>query len=117
MFSNSSCGQIIIWYFIRHCVVVYLQSKLDIQLLELKCNVHPLDDIANKSASTLKDYDVFKNISQGSHTKNMGQNKTFSRLLQYPTVVFLMPHTHFTNHNYKTKHTEKYIKDGHFISN
>ena len=41
-------------------------------------------------------------LKQGSHTKNMGQNKTFSRLFQYPTVVYLMPHTHVTNHNYKT---------------
>ena len=39
---------------------------------------------------------------QGSHTKNMGQNKTFSTLFQYPTVVYLMPHTHITNHNYKS---------------
>ena len=43
---------------VNHCVVEYLKSKLDINLLELKCNVHPLDGIANKCTSTLKDYDV-----------------------------------------------------------
>ena len=32
----------------NHCVVQSLESSLDIELLELKCNVHPLDGIAKK---------------------------------------------------------------------
>ena len=39
----------------NHCDVEYLKSKLDINLLELKCNVHPLNGIANKCTSALKD--------------------------------------------------------------
>ena len=39
---------------VHHCVVEYLKSKLDINLLEFKCNVHPLNGIANKCTSALK---------------------------------------------------------------
>ena len=39
---------------VNHCVVEKLQSDLDIQLLELKCNVHPLEGIAKKCRDVLK---------------------------------------------------------------
>ena len=39
---------------VNHCVVEKLQSDLDIQLLELKCNVHPLEGIAKKCCDMLK---------------------------------------------------------------
>ena len=43
---------------VNHCVVQNLQSALDIELLELKCNVHPLDGIAKKWNTSLKLYDM-----------------------------------------------------------
>ena len=45
---------------VNDCVVEALQQDLDIQLLELKCNVHPLDGIANKCRDVLKEYDTEK---------------------------------------------------------
>ena len=45
---------------VNHCVVEALQQDLDIQLLQLKCNVHPLDGIAKKCRDVLKEYDVAK---------------------------------------------------------
>lgn len=42
---------------VNSCVADY---QLGIQLLELKCNVHLLDSIANKCTYTLFDYDVCK---------------------------------------------------------
>ena len=33
---------------VNHCVIEKLQSDLDIQLLELKCNVHPLEGVSKK---------------------------------------------------------------------
>ena len=33
---------------VNHCVVQSLESSLDIELLELKCNVHSLDGIAKR---------------------------------------------------------------------
>ena len=41
---------------VNHCVVQNLQSALDIELLELKCNVHPLDGIAKKCNTSLTLY-------------------------------------------------------------
>ena len=46
-----------------HCVVQSLQSSLDIELLELKCNVHPLDGIAKRCKDLLKVYDKEYNIT------------------------------------------------------
>ena len=40
----------------NHCVVQILQSSLEIKLLELKCNVHPLDGIAKRCTNLLKVY-------------------------------------------------------------
>ena len=53
---------------VNHCVVEYLKSKLHINLLELKCNVHPLNGIANKCTSTLKD--LLKCISRDTFGYN-----------------------------------------------
>ena len=39
---------------VNHCVVEKLQSDLDIQLLELKCNVYPLEGISKKCWDVLK---------------------------------------------------------------
>ena len=47
---------------VNHCVVQKLQDDLNIELLELKCNVHPLDGIAHKCRSSLKKYDADHNI-------------------------------------------------------
>ena len=45
---------------VNHCVVEALQQDLDIHLLELKCNIHPLDGIAKKCLDVLKEYDTEK---------------------------------------------------------
>ena len=42
---------------INHCVWLKLEELFQHTLLELKCNVHPLDGISNKIRSTLKVYD------------------------------------------------------------
>ena len=47
----------------NHCVVQILQSSLEIKLLELKCNVHPLDGIAKKCTNLLKVYNKEYNIT------------------------------------------------------
>ena len=47
---------------VNHCVVQRLQSSFDTELLELKCNVHPLDGIAKRCTSMLKAYDKEHNI-------------------------------------------------------
>ena len=39
---------------VNHCVVEKLQSDLDIQLFELKCNVHPPEGISRKCCDVLK---------------------------------------------------------------
>ena len=48
---------------VNHCVVQSLQSSLEIELLELKCNVHPLDGIAKRCTDLLKVYDKEYNIT------------------------------------------------------
>ena len=48
---------------VNHCVVQSLQSSLDIELPELKCNVHPLDGIAKRCTDLLKVYDKEYNIT------------------------------------------------------
>ena len=48
---------------VNHCVVQSLRSSLDIELLELKCNVHPLDGIAKRCTDLLKVYDKEYNIT------------------------------------------------------
>ena len=47
---------------VNHCVVQKIQDDFHIELLELKCNVHPLDGIAHKCRSNLKKYDTEHNI-------------------------------------------------------
>ena len=47
---------------VNHCVVQALNTDLDIELLELKCNVHPIDGIANKCTDLLKEYDEQNNV-------------------------------------------------------
>ena len=42
---------------VNHCVWLKLEELFQHTLLELKCNVHPLDGISNKIRSTLKVYD------------------------------------------------------------
>ena len=51
---------------VNHCVLQSLQSALDIELLELKCNVHPLDGIAKKGNTSLKLYDTEHNIESST---------------------------------------------------
>ena len=55
---------------VNHCVVQSLQSTLDIELLELKCNVHPLDGIAKKCTKTLMLYDTEYNIASDTYGKD-----------------------------------------------
>ena len=43
---------------VNHCVVQHLQLQMDVELLELNCNVHPLDGIAKKCTNILKKYDA-----------------------------------------------------------
>ena len=43
---------------VNHCVVQHLQLQMDVELLELNCNVHPLDGIAKKCTNILKNYDA-----------------------------------------------------------
>ena len=38
---------------VNHCVVQRLQENFETELLELKCNIHPLDGIAKKSSNVL----------------------------------------------------------------
>ena len=40
-----------------------LQTAFEIELLELKCNIHPLDGIAKKCTNILKAYDRDNNIT------------------------------------------------------
>lgn len=47
---------------VNHCVVQALNADLDIELLELKCNVHPIDGIAKKCTDLLKVYDEQNNV-------------------------------------------------------
>ena len=49
---------------VNYYVVEKLQSDLDIQLLELKCNVHPLGGISKKC------YDVLKHCNRTYSTKS-----------------------------------------------
>ena len=42
---------------VNHCVWLKLEELFQHTLLELKCNVHPLEGISNKIRSTLKVYD------------------------------------------------------------
>ena len=51
---------------VNHCVLQSLQSALDTELLELKCNVHPLDGIAKKCNTSLKLYDTEHNIESST---------------------------------------------------
>ena len=43
---------------VNHCVIEMLKTDLDVDLLELKCNVHPLDGLAHKSRQVLKKVDA-----------------------------------------------------------
>ena len=44
-----------------------LQDKLEIELLELKCNIHPPDGIAKKSNNILHMYDKNNNITSDTY--------------------------------------------------
>ena len=39
---------------VNHCVRIKLEEDLNIKLLELKCNIHPLDGIVNAARNALK---------------------------------------------------------------
>ena len=54
---------------VNYCVVQSLQSALDIELLELKCNVYPLDGIAKKCNTSLKLYDTEHNIERSTFSR------------------------------------------------
>ena len=43
---------------VKHCVIEMLKTDLDADLLEVKCNVHPLDGLAHKSRKGLKKVDA-----------------------------------------------------------
>ena len=43
---------------VNYCVIEMLKTDLDVDLLELKCNVHPLDGLAHKSTQVLKKVDA-----------------------------------------------------------
>ena len=43
---------------VNHCVRVQLEQRLNIELLELNCNVHPLDGLASEARKTLKKVDA-----------------------------------------------------------
>ena len=57
--KNTLCDRVAV----NHCVVQSLQDKLEIELLELKCNIHPLDGIAKKSSNVLRTYDNNNSIT------------------------------------------------------
>ena len=42
---------------VNHCVRVQLEQRLNSELLELNCNVHPLDGLASEARKTLKKVD------------------------------------------------------------
>ena len=47
---------------VNHCVVQNLEEDMNMELLELKCNVHPLDGITHKCRCILKEVDTHLNI-------------------------------------------------------
>ena len=47
---------------VNHCVRLQLEENLNIKLLELKCNVHPLDGIAKEARNVLKKIDRTQEI-------------------------------------------------------
>lgn len=60
------------WVAVNHCVRQTLEEVLGIQLLELKCNLHPLDGIAN--TATLKKIDSERGIKGECHGKSSSAN-------------------------------------------
>ena len=48
---------------VNHCLVQQLKTAFEIELLELKCNIHPLDGIAKKCTNILKECDNHNNIT------------------------------------------------------
>ncbi|XP_059176651.1 uncharacterized protein LOC131956245 isoform X2 [Physella acuta] len=42
---------------VNTCVLEMLQSELDMQLIQLKCNIHPLDSVATKARECCSDLD------------------------------------------------------------
>ena len=48
---------------VNHCVVQQLKTAFEIELLELKCNIHPLDGIAKMCTNILKECDNHNNIT------------------------------------------------------
>ena len=57
--KNTLCDRVAV----NHCVVQSLQDKLEIELLELKCNIHSLDGIAKNSSNVLRTYDNDNSIT------------------------------------------------------
>ena len=51
----------------NHCVRVQLEHYLDIELLELKCNVHPLDGLASEARKSLQSLDKDANFKESVH--------------------------------------------------
>ena len=49
---------------VNHCVVQALNTDLDIELLERKCSVHPIDGIAKNFTDLLKVYDEQNNVER-----------------------------------------------------
>ena len=51
---------------VNHCIRVQLEEKFNIELLELRCNVNPLDGLASEARKTMKSpeatFDVKGNV-------------------------------------------------------
>ncbi|KAK6172145.1 hypothetical protein SNE40_015873 [Patella caerulea] len=56
----------------NRCVRNQLQELLDIQLLDLKCNVHPLDGLASEARKTLKKFDSEQQVKGQCYGKDCG---------------------------------------------
>ena len=57
---------------VNHCVVRKMREDLDMELLELKCNLHPLDGISNKCRSILLAIEKDRQIKTSLFGKDCG---------------------------------------------
>ena len=89
---------------VNHCVVKKLEEDLNMELLELKCNVHPLDGISHKCRAILKEVDknlniktslfgkeceaanIIYNLSKMRYRQGKGDPKGFKSFLQLENI-------------------------------
>ncbi|KAG1681429.1 PiggyBac transposable element-derived protein 1 [Nymphon striatum] len=64
--KNTLCDRVAV----NHCVVQKMKTSMDIELLQLKCNIHPLDGIASKSRSQLKKFDKDNDFKSDTFVKD-----------------------------------------------